>query len=146
MDDRPDDNRQSGYQSAGQTSHLHGTLHGNAFGYQLTKDQGEVREDQGDQDHREGIHGRAGKCGDAEIHTDPVDDVLREAVSGKSRAKKASQSNADLDGGEKSGRLLHHTQQLRGQFISLFLQFTELVGTERDYRNFCGGEKGIDKN
>ena len=143
---RPGDEGKRGDHPAGETCHLQGLLHGDAFRDQLAEDQSKVGEDQSDDDHREGIHHGDGEGGKAKILTDPADQILGEAVRRKGGAEETGQRDADLDGGEEAGWLLQHFQQPGSQLVPALFQHPQLVCVEGDHRDLGSRKKGIDQD
>ena len=65
---------------------------------------------------------------------------------GRRRGQKAGQGDADLDGGQKVGRVLGQLENLPGFFVPFLRHFLQLGVVERNNGDFRRGKKGVEKD
>ena len=143
-DERPHDGGQERHHPAGEAGHLLALLHGHPLGYQLAEDQREEGEDNGDQDNGQGVHRGLGGGGQGILGGEPLGQAAGQVVGGEGGAQKARQGDADLDGGEKPGGLLHDVQETGSLFVALLGLVADHRLIEGDDRDFRGGKVCVD--
>ena len=114
-------------------------VHGDALGHKLTENQVEVTEDQGDDKQRDRLGHRVRDNGGHQLS-----DRLRELLRSGTGGQKARHGDADLDGGEELGGLLHHLVEGGGALVSVLSQLFELVVVEGDDGDLAHREEGVD--
>ena len=119
-------------------------LHSQPLWYQLSEHQGEIRQNNGNQNHRNGIQ-RLGRNPNPQTDQ-PVYQQFREIICGKGAAQKTGQRNGNLDRRQKPGRLHRQLTQPGCLPVTVSCHTLQLGLVHRQHRNFGAGKDGVEAN
>ena len=133
---------------ADETRHSQGQLlrlfHGQPLRHQLAEHQGKVGQNNGDQNHRNGVQGLGGNA-HPQTHK-PLNQKLRKVICSKGAAQKAGQGNGHLNGGQEPGGLHRQLPQSGGLPVTVGGHALQLGLAHRQDRNLRTGKDGVEAN
>ena len=124
---------------------LLGLFHCHPLGHQFAKHQSHIRQDDGNNDHGNGIQ-RAFFDLHAQIVHQPAHNHIGEVVRRKGAAQKAGQGNGDLNGGEKARRFFRQLTQSLRSAVAVLCQLFQLQLVHRNDGDLRAGKNGVDRN
>ena len=132
--------------AADHLGHRVGLLHGDALGNEFAENQREIGEDDGNQDHTDGIEDVLIHAAEGVRLHQCFDHRAGEIIRRESRSQKAGKRYGDLDGGEEAGRRRNQLEHPDGVFIAVFRSDTKFVFVQADHGDLRSGEECVDRD
>ena len=96
--------------------------------------------------HGDGVDDAGGDGGYAHTVYQPVSQQTGEVLCRECGAEEAGEGDADLNGGEEAGGLVHKDQHFFGGFIAVFRLCAEFIAVQRNDSDLRCGEECVQRD